>query len=111
MLIIALGNIKNSAILGLSNSCYACLSEYATNYSPLTGNVTLTNTAQSGTLIYGYGNVILVLTLTTYLIIAFYSVVFAYNRLSRPGVSKEVRAMCFKKHLYYVLMFVVIWTI
>ena len=78
---------------------------------PTTGTITLKPSSASGTLIYGFGNVILVFTLTSYLIIAFYSVVFAYARLNRPGVSKEVRAMCFKKHLYYVIMFVAIWTV
>jgi len=73
--------------------------------------MSLSQTSQSGTMIYGFGNAILVFTLAAYLIIAFYSVVFAYARLNRPGVSKEVRAMYFKKHLYYVIMFVAIWTI
>lgn len=73
--------------------------------------MTLAPSASSGTLIYGFGNAILVFTLAAYLVVAFYSVVFAYARLNRPGVSKEVRAMYFKKHLYYVIMFVAIWTV
>lgn len=84
--------------------------EYAI-VQPSNSTITLQPASAAGTLIYGFGNVILVFTLTSYLIIAFYSVVFAYARLNRPGVSKEVRAMCFKKHLYYVMMFVTIWTV
>jgi hypothetical protein len=45
------------------------------------------------------------------MLIAFLSLFYAYRRLERPGVSKEVRAMFFKKHSLYVGMFIFIWTI
>jgi len=54
---------------------------------------------------------ILAYTLSIYIIVAIYSTVFAFRRLNRPGVSKEVRSMFLKKHLYYVIVFIAIWTI
>ena len=54
---------------------------------------------------------ILAYTLSIYIIVAIYSTVFAFRRLNRPGVSKEVRSMFLKKHLYYVIVFTAIWTI
>lgn len=62
-------------------------------------------------MIYGLGNVILAFTLSVYYVIAFYSCVFAYRRLKRPGVSSEVREMFFKKHAAYVVMFIIIWSV
>lgn len=109
VIVIVLGNFRVSQKSGRHGSCNSCLFEYAVLGPNSTLN--LDTVAESGTMIYGFGNIILCFTLASYLVIAFYSVVFAYARLNRPGVSKEVRAMCFKKHLYYVLMFVVIWTI
>ena len=50
-------------------------------------------------------------TLSVYIVVAIYSTVFAYRRLHRPGVSKEVREMFVKKHFLYVLVFILIWTI
>ena len=40
-----------------------------------------------------------------------YSVVFSTRRLGRPGVSKQVRTLFAKKHTYYVLAFIVLWTL
>lgn len=54
---------------------------------------------------------ILAYTLSIYIIVAIYSTVFAFRRLNRPGVSKEVRSMFLKKHLIYVIVFIVLWTI
>jgi len=53
----------------------------------------------------------LALTLSVYVVVAIYSTVFAYRRLHRPGVSKEVRQMFVKKHFLYVVVFIGIWTI
>ena len=64
-----------------------------------------------GTIITGSGNLVLAFALSVYILIAIYSFVFAYRRLERPGVSKEVRQMFLKKHLYYVIVFISIWTI
>ena len=33
------------------------------------------------------------------------------RRLARPGVSKNVREMFFKKHAIYVIIFIAIWVI
>ena len=45
------------------------------------------------------------------MLIAFFSVFYASRRLERPGVSYEVRKMFQKKHLAYVIVFILIWTI
>ena len=39
------------------------------------------------------------------------SCVFAYKRLSRPGMSSEIRMFFLRKHLSYVAAFLVIWTV
>jgi hypothetical protein len=57
------------------------------------------------------GNLVLAFMLSIYILVAIYSFVFAYRKLERPGVSKEVRSMFLKKHLYYVVVFTIIWTI
>lgn len=64
-----------------------------------------------GQQISGAGNMALAFALSIYIIIAIYSFLFAYRRLERPGVSQEARQMFLKKHLYYVFVFIVIWTI
>lgn len=51
------------------------------------------------------------MTLSVYILVALYSVVFAYRRLNRPGVSKEIRMMFIKKHFIYVAVFIVVWVI
>jgi hypothetical protein len=56
-------------------------------------------------------NVMLAMTLSIYIVVAVYSVVFSYRRLNRPGVSKEVRELFFKKHFYYVAVFTIIWAL
>ena len=57
------------------------------------------------------GNIVLALALSVYILVAIYSIVFAYRRLDRPGVSKEARSLFLKKHLYYVVVFTAVWTI
>jgi hypothetical protein len=57
------------------------------------------------------GNLVLAFMLSIYILVAIYSFVFAYRKLERPGVSKEVRSMFLEKHLYYVVVFTIIWTI
>lgn len=56
-------------------------------------------------------NVLVAMVYSTYIVIAIYSVVFSYRRLNRPGVSKEVRSLFFKKHFCYVVAFILFWTI
>ena len=56
-------------------------------------------------------NVMLAMTLSVYIVVAVYSVVYSYRRLNRPGTSKEVRELFFKKHFYYVVVFTFIWAL
>jgi len=56
-------------------------------------------------------NLIFVLTLSVYIIVALYSCVFGLRRLQRPGVSGEVRKKFLSKHFSYVITFIVIWTV
>ena len=56
-------------------------------------------------------NIILAITLSLYIVVAIYSVVYSYRRLSRPGVSKEVRHLFVKKHLVYVVAFIILWMV
>lgn len=49
--------------------------------------------------------------MSVYILVAIYSVIYAYRRLERPGVSKEVRSMFLKKHYVYVGVFIIIWSI
>ena len=56
-------------------------------------------------------NVLVAMIYSTYVVIAIYSVVFSYRRLNRPGVSKTVRSLFFKKHFCYVAVFIAFWTI
>jgi len=41
---------------------------------------------------------------------ALFSCVYAYRRLTRPGMSAEVRFVFIRKHIAYVGTFIVIWT-
>ena len=41
---------------------------------------------------------------------ALYSCVYAYRRLTRPGMSAEVRFVFIRKHIAYVGTFIFIWT-
>ena len=56
-------------------------------------------------------NVILAIALSIYIVVAIYSVVYSYRRISRPGVSKEVRNLFVKKHHIYVIVFIVLWMV
>jgi hypothetical protein len=38
------------------------------------------------------------------------SCVYAYRRLTRPGMSKEIRVFFIRKHIAYVATFIIIWT-
>ena len=62
-------------------------------------------------MINGVGNYLLAFVMSVYILIAIYSVIYAYRRLERPGVSKEVRSMFLKKHYVYVGVFSIIWVI
>jgi len=41
---------------------------------------------------------------------ALFSCVYAYRRLTRPGMSAEVRYVFIRKHIAYVATFIIIWT-
>lgn len=41
---------------------------------------------------------------------ALYSCVYAYRRLTRPGMSAEVRLVFIRKHIAYVGTFIFVWT-
>jgi len=56
-----------------------------------------------------YYNLVLGLCLSIYMLVGFYSIVFAYRRLVRPGVSIEMRKLFLKKHAIYVIVFIIIW--
>jgi len=36
--------------------------------------------------------------------------VFAFRRLTRPGMSAEVRFVFIRKHIFYVSVFIILWT-
>lgn len=45
-----------------------------------------------------------------FVLLALYSCVFAYRRLTRPGMSSEVRYVFIRKHIFYVGVFIILWT-
>lgn len=36
--------------------------------------------------------------------------IYSYKMLNRPGISSEIRQMFIKKHVFYCLTFIVVWT-
>jgi hypothetical protein len=56
-------------------------------------------------------NLILGINLSIYMLVGFYSIIFAFRRLVRPGVSIEMRKLFFKKHALYVILLIFIWII
>lgn len=38
------------------------------------------------------------------------SCVYAYRRLTRPGMSEEIRVVFIRKHIAYVTVYIIIWT-
>jgi hypothetical protein len=54
-------------------------------------------------------NLLIGFLLSVYMLVGFYSIIFAYRRLVRPGVSIEMRKLFFKKHASYVFTFIFIW--
>lgn len=59
---------------------------------------------------YYYTYVIGLVQLIAFMLIALYSCVFAYRRLTRPGMSAEVRYVFIRKHITYVTVFIILWT-
>jgi len=56
-------------------------------------------------------NLILAMSLSAYIIVALYSMIFSFRRLNRPGVGPGVRKLFQKKHSAYVILFIAVWTI
>ena len=54
-------------------------------------------------------HLILSFVMTSYIMMALYSVIFSNRRLTRPGVSAELRKVFVKKHSHYVYLFTAIW--
>ena len=42
------------------------------------------------------------------MLIGFYSIIFAFRRLRRPGVSVHMRRLYLKKHVIYVIVYIFI---
>ena len=53
-----------------------------------------------------YYNLGLGATVSFLMVIGFYSVMFAYRRLKRPGMSIEMRGLFLKKHAIYIVALV-----
>lgn len=56
-------------------------------------------------------NTIFAIFLSIYILISVYSVIYAARMLSRPGMSSDIRTMFMKKHMFYALSFVIIWSL
>ena len=50
-------------------------------------------------------------SMTAYLLMALASCVYAFRRLTRPGMSHEVRAFFVRKHIAYVGIYILIWVL
>ena len=46
-----------------------------------------------------------------FVLYAFYSAIYAYRRLTRPGMSQEVKHIFISKHITYVGAFIFVWTV
>jgi hypothetical protein len=56
-------------------------------------------------------NLAIGICLSLYMLVAFYSVIFAFKRLVRPGVSIHMRKLFLKKHAIYVIALMIIWVL
>lgn len=54
-------------------------------------------------------DIILGINLSLFMLVGFYSIILAYKRLVRPGVSIEMRKLFLKKHALYVVALIIIW--
>lgn len=50
------------------------------------------------------------MSLTAFILMGIYSCVYAYRRLTRPGMSAEIRLFFVRKHISYVATFIFIWS-
>lgn len=86
------------AVNSSKQDCNSCLNQYPAS-----------DTSVTGTVVKGSGNLVLAITMTSYLIVSTYSGAFALRRLNRPGVSADIRLMFIKKHFLYVIVFIFVW--
>ena len=56
-------------------------------------------------------NFILIIYYQVFTLIAFYSLIFAFKRLVRKGVSIKARWAFFMKHTSYVVVILIVWTV
>ena len=56
-------------------------------------------------------NLIMITILSLNILIGFYSCAFAMTRLSKKGVNESVRKYFINKHMTYVFMFIIVWTL
>jgi len=56
-------------------------------------------------------NLILAVMVVIYMLLGFYSIIYSYRRLNRPGVSIEMRKLFIKKHALYVVCLIFLWLI
>ena len=56
-------------------------------------------------------NTIFAISLSIYILISMFSVIYAARMLSRPGMSSDIRTMFMKKHMFYALSFIIIWSL
>ena len=54
-------------------------------------------------------DVILGLALSILIFVGVQSIIMAYKRLARPGVSLEMRKLFLLKHALYVIVLIIIW--
>ena len=54
-------------------------------------------------------DIVLGLMLSLLIFIGMESIILAYKRLARPGVSREMRQLFLKKHAIYVIVLICLW--
>jgi len=47
--------------------------------------------------------------ITIYFVVSIYSIIFAYSRLNRKGMSHDVKRLFMKKQMYYVFAYMTMW--
>ena len=57
-----------------------------------------------------FNSVISTIQLVSFILVALYSCVYAFRRLTRPGMSREIRIVFIRKHIFYVMTFIILWT-
>ena len=68
------------------------------------------NTGDLGENDLALSSTFLAIALSVYIMTALFSIIFAARMLSRPGVSSEIKGMYFRKHVLYVIVFIIVWS-